>query len=162
MTTQLFNSQSIDIVENYGDVKVYIEDRVIDATYLDDSELIDFLLLEDVNLDEIRYPADLATRVLHTVLASARNEASIEQIKLDLCCHFEGYREARAAAKNYLNGQCNIDWPMIEQAIEAAGEYWRLQSYLEKLPRQEGWKLTLVGRMLAEMLFGTARVKSID
>ena len=161
MTTQ-FNFEGIDVVEHYGDIKVYVEGRIIDITYEDDYELKDLLWLENINLDEFRYPADLATRVLHTVLASARNEASIAQIKLDLCCHFEDYHEARAAAENYLNGQCNIDWPMLEQAIDRAGEVWCIESYLEKLPQQDGWKLTRVGRMLAEMLFGTARVKSID
>ena len=133
MTTQ-FNFEGIDVVENYGDVKVYIEGRVLDITYEDDHELIDLLRLEDVNLDEFRSPADLATRVLHTVLSSARNEVCVAQIKLDLCCHFGGYREAWKAARDYLDGQCNVDWPMIEQAIDSAGEYWRVESYLEKLP----------------------------
>ena len=166
MTIQNFyaNKPSVvfDLNESYGDVRIVCEGRIIDVTYEDERELIDLFVLEDIEISEFRYPADLKTQMLHAVLASKSKEVSIKEIRAMLIYRFQGRRKAMEAAEDYLNGYLNPDWPLLEQAIDRAGEFWRIESYLEKLPQQRGWKLTRVGRVLSELVFGIARVKSID
>ena len=166
MTIQSFDMNCptvvFDLDESYGDVRIVCEGRIIDVTYEDESELIDLFVLEDLEIGEFRYPTDLKTQVLHTILASKSEEVSIKEIRDMLVYRFQGRKKAMKAAEVYLNGYLNPDWPILEQAIDRAGEFWRIESYLKKLPRQKGWKLTRVGRVLSELVFGVARVKSID
>ena len=165
MTMQNFDANPsvvFDLDESYGDVRIVCEGRIIDMTYEDESELIDLFVLEDVEISEFRYPADLRTQVLHTILASKSEEVSIKEIRAMLIYRFQGCKKAMKAAESYLDGYLNPDWPLLEQAIDRAGEFWRIESYLEKLPEQKGWKLTRIGRVLSELIFGVARVKSID
>ena len=165
MTMQNFGTNPsvvFDIDESYGDARIVFEGRVIDVTYENESELIDLFVLEDIKIGEFRYPADLRTQVLHTVLASKSEEVSIKEIRAMLIYRFQGRKKAMKAAEAYLDGYLNPDWPILDQAIDRAGEFWRIESYLQKLPKQGGWKLTRVGRILSELVFGVARVKSID